>query len=88
MDYSQYVYTKRERIRYGSCGGTAAFVILMLFYDNVVVCCFGAIVAAVMFLKYYRLILMKKRRWELTVQFKDATESLVSAIGRPKEIWD
>ncbi len=80
MDYSKYVYTKRERIRYGTCGGMAAFVILMLFYDNVVVCCFGAIVAAVLFLKYYQLILIKKRRWELTVQFKDATESLVSAI--------
>ena len=59
MDYRQYVYTKRERIRYGSCGGTAAFVILMLFYDNVVVCGIGAVSAAVLFLKYYRRILIK-----------------------------
>lgn len=80
LDYSQYVYTKREKIRYGSCGGAAAFVILMLFYDHLVVCGIGAIAAAMLFLKYYRRILMKKRRWELTVQFKDATESLVSAL--------
>ena len=80
MDYNQYIYTKWEVIRYGLCGGAAAFVILMLFYDNVIVCGFGAAAASALFLKYYRRILMEKRRWQLTVQFKDATESLVSAL--------
>lgn len=80
MDYNRYVYTKWEAVRYGSCGGAAAFVILMLFYDNVVLCGLGAAAGGVLFLKYYRRILMEKRRWQLTVQFKDATESLVSAL--------
>lgn len=38
INYNKYVYTKKELIRYGLCGGSAGFVLLMLFYNNVVLC--------------------------------------------------
>lgn len=80
IDYNQYVYTAAERIRYGMLGGAAGFVILMLFYDQLIFCGICAVPAGVLFLRLYRNRLIEKRRWELTIQFKDAMESMVSAL--------
>ncbi len=80
IDYNKYVYTKREFIKYGLGGGLVSFIILMLFYDHVLFCVFLAVPAAIFFLKIFKHSLVEKRRWELTVQFKDAMESLVSAL--------
>lgn len=80
IDYNQYVYTKRELVRYGLSGMAAAFVMLMLFYNNIFVCGAGSVLGGILFLRYYRHSLMERRRWELTVQFKDAMDSLVSAL--------
>lgn len=80
INYNQYVYTAAERIRYGMFGGVAGFVILMLFYDHSLFCGICAVPAGVLFLRIYRHSLMEKRRWELTIQFKDAMESMVSAL--------
>lgn len=80
IDYNQYVYTAAERIRYGMFGGAAGFVILMLFYDQLIFCGICAVPAGVLFLRLYRNRLIEKRRWELTIQFKDAMESMVSAL--------
>ena len=81
INYNKYVYTKKELIRYGLCGGSAGFVLLMLFYNNVVLCGVLSLPAALFFLGYYRKILLERRRWQLTIQFKDAMESLVSALS-------
>lgn len=80
IDYNQYMYTKRERILYGGLGGAAGFVIFMLFYNRFVICLPGSVLAGVCFLKWYKHVLLEKRRWQLTIQFKDAMESLVSAL--------
>lgn len=80
IDYNKYIYTKKEWIRYGLAGGAAGFCILMLFYDHILFCGLCALPAGVLFLKYYRRVLMERRRWELTVQFKDAMDSMVSAL--------
>lgn len=80
IDYNQYVYTKRELLRYGLGGMAAAFVMLMLFYDNMFICAPGAVLAGLLFLRYYRHSLAERRRWVLTVQFKDAMDSLVSGL--------
>ena len=80
INYNQYVYTATERIRYGVLGGAAGFVILMLFYDHLLFSGICAVPSGVLFLRIYRHSLMEKRRWELTIQFKDAMESMVSAL--------
>ena len=78
IDYNQYIYTKEELVRYSLCGGGVGFALLMLFYNNVLLCGILSVPAALFFLGYYRRILLERRRWQLTVQFKDAMESLVS----------
>lgn len=80
IDYNRYTYTRTELIKYGMGAGVAGFVILMLFYNNVLLCALFAIPAGLVFLKLYKHSLMEKRRWELTIQFKDGMESLVSAL--------
>lgn len=80
IDYKHYKYTKGEMVRYGLAGGAIGFVILMLFYDNFFFCGLCSILCGILFLRHYRHILAEKRRWELTIQFKDAMESLVSAL--------
>lgn len=80
IQYDQYVYTGRERIRYGIEGGLGGFLILMLFYNHVWFCLAGAVPAAVIYMKRKKKTLAERRRWELTIQFKDAMESLVSAL--------
>lgn len=80
IDYKKYVYTKTEIIKYGLGGGMAGFIILMLFYDHVLFCGLLAVPTAIIFLKIFKHSLIERRRWELTVQFKDAMESLVSAL--------
>lgn len=80
IDYNQYMYAKREWIQYGAMGGGIGFGLFMLFYNSFIVGGILAVLFAVVFLQYYRRICVERRRWELTVQFKDAMESLVSAL--------
>ena len=80
INYKHYKYTKGELVRYGLAGGSAGFAILMLFYDNFFFCGLCSIFCGILFLQYYRHTLAEKRRWELMIQFKDAMESLVSAL--------
>lgn len=80
IDYTRYMYTWNEKLRYGTAGGAGAFAVLMLFYSNGLLCMLLSVPAAIGFLKYYRRPLMERRRWELTIQFKDAMECMVSAM--------
>ena len=81
IEYDRYDYTRAERCKYGVGGGAVGFLLLLLFYNNLLLCAVLAVPSGVMFLKYYRKRLIEKRRWELTVQFKDAMESLVAALA-------
>lgn len=80
IDYNQYTYTATEWIRYGLISAVGGFAIFMLFYDSIRAGCVLAVLFAGAFLMYYRRICGERRRWELTIQFKDAMESLVSAL--------
>lgn len=80
IDYNQYVYTRKEAVKYGLGAVAVGSGILMLFYNNVLLCLLLAVPFSVLFLRFYRHSLAEKRRWRLTVQFKDAMESLVSAL--------
>lgn len=80
IDYNQYVYTKAEWFKYGLGAGGVGFIILMLFYDHVILCGVGSVPVVILFMWLYRYSLMEKRKWQLTLQFKDAMESLVSAL--------
>lgn len=79
-EYNKYEYTRLELVKYGFGGGAAGFLFLMLFYDNVILGGIFAVPFAMIFLKYYKKILIEKRCRELTVQFKDAMESLVAGL--------
>ena len=79
IEYDQYVYTKRERIRSGLEGGVGGFILFMLFYNHIWFCLICSVPAAAFYMRIRKKTLMEKRRWELTIQFKDAMESLVSA---------
>lgn len=81
IEYDQYMYTKRERIRYGVEGGVGGFILFMLFYNHIWFSLICSVPAAVCYMKIRKKTLMEKRRWELTIQFKDAMESLVSALS-------
>lgn len=80
MNYNQYTYTAAEWIRYGLISAVGGFVIFMLFYDSIRAGCVLTVVFVWVFLMYYRRVCVERRRWELTIQFKDAMESLVSAL--------
>ncbi len=80
IKYDQYVYGKGELLRYGFLGGAVVFALMMLFYDNILVCGIGTVPGVLLFLKLNRRRLIGRRKRELTVQFRDAMESLVSAM--------
>lgn len=80
IKYDQYVYGKGELIRYGLLGGVGVFALLMLFYDNILFCGIGTVPGVLLFLRLNRQRLIGRRKRELTVQFRDAMESLVSAM--------
>lgn len=81
IQYNNYVYERDEKIRYGMMGGLASFLLFMLFYDNVFLCIFLAIPSTIIFLRYYQKVLAERQKWKLTIQFKDAMEGLVAALG-------
>lgn len=81
INYMKYEYNRREIFLYGTAGALACFVLLMLFYNQIVFSVLMTIPFTILFLKYYKKILLEKRRWELTVQFKDAMEGMVSALS-------
>ncbi len=79
-DYNEYKYTKTELLKYGIVGAGIGFVLIMLFYDSLAVSALAAILGSVMFLKVYKKNCIEKRKWMLRIQFKDAMDSLVSAL--------
>ena len=81
IGYNEYRYSQKEKILYGSFGMFMGLVIAILFYNNIYSVIVFLILGAVFSLKYFRQILIKKQKEKLAIQFKDAMESMISALS-------
>ena len=81
IGYNEYRYSQKEKILYGSFGMIMGLVIAILFYNNIYSVIVLLILGAVFSLKYFRQILIKKQKEKLAIQFKDAMESMISALS-------
>ena len=79
-DYKVYPYSKKELLQYSAMGMAGAFFILYLFYQSVLVCLPLSLAGAAAFLKHQKGQLAEKAKWQLMVEFKDAMDSMVSAL--------
>lgn len=70
-----------DGIRYSILGYTGSFILCYLFYHSLVISGILAISGAVLFPFYQRRERQKKDKWRLMVEFKDAMDSMVSALA-------
>lgn len=80
IDYSEYQYAKGEQIKFGLVSTTVLFALFMLFYNNLIISIVLSITLTFVVLKRVKGLLARKRRKQLSVQFRDAMEGLVSAL--------
>ncbi|MCH5251550.1 MAG: type II secretion system F family protein [Lachnospiraceae bacterium] len=80
-DYKNYQFSKRESIWYMLFGMAGAFAVFYLFYQSVIFCLPLSVAGGVGILFYMKRNLAKKQQWNLMVEFKDAMDSLVSALA-------
>ena len=81
MNYGVYRYDKKEFVIYFSMGYCIAAVILFLFYHRVFLALVLGFLGGYIFLKCYKKVLVEKRRWQLTMEFKDAMDALSAALA-------
>lgn len=81
MNYGVYRYDKKEFVIYFSIGYSIAAVILFLFYHRVFLALVLGFLGGYIFLKCYKKVLVEKRRWQLTMEFKDAMDALSAALA-------
>lgn len=62
----------------GMAGGA---LLLYLFFRHPVICLLGALAGGYGYWRYRKKAAVEKRRWELMVEFKDAMDSMVSALA-------
>ena len=79
-DYTVLHLTKRELVRYSAVGMAGSFIILYLFYQSVILCSLLSLIGVPVCLCYQKKRMAEKIRWQLMLEFKDAMESLVSAL--------
>lgn len=79
-DYTTYSYSRRERIWYGALGMAGSFGLLYLFFHSLWICLPGSLAGAVFFLAYQKRQLVQKEKWKLMTEFKDAMDSMISAL--------
>lgn len=79
--YQEYHFDRKEKLICALMGSLMSGVLLYLFYESVIVVLIGIVPGVWLFSKYRKIILIEKRREVLTMQFKDAMESLVAALG-------
>lgn len=79
-DYTVLHLTKREFVRYSAAGMAGSFIVLYLFYQSVILCSLLSLIGVPVFLYYQKKRMAEKIRWQLMLEFKDAMESLVSAL--------
>lgn len=79
-DFHGYTYSGKQMIFYGLMGFAASFFVLYLFYQQIILSFFGGLAGAVGYLLYQKRALAERQRWELMMEFKDAMDSMVSAL--------
>lgn len=79
-DYTVFQYRRQDFLVNAGVGAAGSSGILYLFYQNLWVCLFGSLVGGFLYLQYRRTVLAEKRQWALMVEFKDAMDSMVSAL--------
>lgn len=61
-------------------GAVGSFLILYLFYKSFIFCLIGAFAGGFLYYRYREKVMEEQRRWDLMVEFKDAMDSMVSAL--------
>lgn len=79
-DYTVFRYGRRSWLANAGVGVAGSGGILYLFYQNLWICLLGSLLGGFIYLQYRRKVLAEKRQWELMVEFKDAMDSMVSAL--------
>lgn len=80
MEYTCYRLSRKEKIRYMLTGYMGAFILIYLFYHSILLSVVAGIAGAVFYPGYQKKGLAGKRQWQLMVEFKDAMDSMVSAL--------
>lgn len=80
MDYTGYALSKGEKVRYAATGYAGMFFLLYLFYQSVWFGGLLAVAGGILYPLYQKKELAGKRQWQLMVEFKDAMDSMVSAL--------
>lgn len=79
-DFHTYSYSLKELIQNGLVGFAGSFLLFYLFYHQYILCFLGGIMGAGGYLFYQKRVLIEKQKWALMVEFKDAMDSMVSAL--------
>lgn len=79
-DYKKYSYSIKEQLQYGVLGMAGSFALLYLFYHSIFICAPFSVAGAVLFLRYEKTKRIQKEKWQLMIEFKDAMDSMVSAL--------
>lgn len=79
-DYTVFQFKRRDWLTNAIIGAVGSSLILYLFYQNLWVSLIGSLLGSFFYLQYRKKILAEKKRWALMVEFKDAMDSMVSAL--------
>lgn len=79
-DYTTYSFSVSEMIQTLLLGFFGSFFLLYLFYHHYITCFFGGVLGAVGYLFYQKHRLAQQQKWKLMVEFKDAMDSMISAL--------
>lgn len=71
---------ERDLLRYFLVGAAGSAFILYLFYRNIWACLCGALPGAIGYLQYRKKVKTERNHWTLMVEFKDAMDSMISAL--------
>ena len=81
ISYTDYCFSKREKVRYGAIGMGIGSMTAVLFFNHIFAVILLAFAGGFLFLKYYCRVLAKRQQEILVLQFKDAMESMISALS-------
>ncbi len=79
-DYTTYHYSKTQWIETFAMGATAGAGVAYIFYNNLIICLLVAPAGGILYLWYRKRVLAEQRRMKLMTEFKDAMDSMVSAL--------
>lgn len=79
-DYTMCRLSKQERIRYSGIALLGGFMIFFLFYRSAIISFLLSLTGIPVCLRYQKKRMAERIQWQLMLGFKDAMESLVSAL--------